>query len=145
MMGRDMRAMDPLELIFWAVMSLGVMVGFPTAYPSNVRMVKKKIKHGLMTERDEGGQGSPRAYEGHGEAQAPSAVGGHAGHGAGQQMGSDATAPQLAALAGVTSFLLISGMVLPGFSVNLRLSLRDVDASIMPPGMIKRSTFRAKP
>jgi FtsP/CotA-like multicopper oxidase with cupredoxin domain len=136
MMGRDMRAMDPLELIFWAVMSLGVMVGFATAYPFNVWMVKKKIKHGLMTERDEGGQGSPRDHEGHGAAQAPSAAGGHAGHGAGQQMGSDATTPQLAALAGVTSFLLISGMVLPGFSVNLRLSLRDVDASIMPPGMI---------
>lgn len=136
MMGRDMRAMDPLELIFWAVMSLGVMVGFATAYPFNVWMVKKKIKHGLMTERDEGGQGSPRGHEGHEEAQAPSAAGGHAGHRAGQQMGSDATTPQLAALAGVTSFLLISGMVLPGFSVNLRLSLRDVDASIMPPGMI---------
>jgi FtsP/CotA-like multicopper oxidase with cupredoxin domain len=136
MMGRDMRAMDPLELIFWAVMSLGVMVGFATAYPFNVWMVKKKIKHGLMTERDEGGQGGPRGHEGHGEARAPSAAGGHAGHGAGQQMTSDATTPQLAALAGVTSFLLISGMVLPGFSVNLRLSLRDVDASIMPPGMI---------
>ncbi|MFX8079176.1 hypothetical protein ABTK74_20535, partial [Acinetobacter baumannii] len=42
----------------------------------------------------------------------------------------------LVALAGVTGFLLISGMVIPGFSVNLSLSARDVDASIMPPGMI---------
>lgn len=53
MMGRDMRAMDPLELIFWGVMSLGVMVGFATAYPFNVWMVKKKIKHGLMTARSD--------------------------------------------------------------------------------------------
>lgn len=53
MMGRDMRAMDPLEFVFWGVMSLGVMVGFTTAYPFNVWMVKKKIKHGLMTERSE--------------------------------------------------------------------------------------------
>ena len=28
MMGRDMRAMDPREPLFWAVMSLGVIVGF---------------------------------------------------------------------------------------------------------------------
>jgi manganese oxidase len=34
------------------------------------------------------------------------------------------------------TFRLISGMVLQGFSVNLRLSARDVDASIMPSGMI---------
>ena len=27
MMGRDMRAMEPTELLFWGVMSLGVMVG----------------------------------------------------------------------------------------------------------------------
>ena len=53
MMGRDMRAMDPLEFVFWGVMSLGVMVGFTTAYPFNVWMVKKKVKHGLMTERPE--------------------------------------------------------------------------------------------
>ena len=34
MMGRDMRAMDPKELVFWGVMSLGVIVGFITANPS---------------------------------------------------------------------------------------------------------------
>ena len=51
-------------------------------------------------------------------------------------MGGDATTPQLAALAGVTGFLLISGMVVSGFSVNFGLSARDVDASIMPPGTI---------
>ena len=71
MMGRDMRAMDPLELIFWGVMSLGVMVGFATAYPFNVWMVKKKIKHGLMTERlpgsrfDLAGGGKPIARKAH--------------------------------------------------------------------------------
>jgi len=54
----------------------------------------------------------------------------------GHQMTSDATTPQLAALAGVTTFLLISGMVLPGFKVNLGLSVRDVGGAIMPPGMI---------
>jgi len=134
MMGRDMRAMDPLELVFWGVMSLGVMVGFATAYPFNVWMVKK-IKHGLMTERTGGkAAGASQSHQhGHGDT-------GH--HGGGMQRGSDhrmggeATVPQLVALAGVTSFLLVSGMVVPGFSVNLSLSARDVDGAIMPPGMI---------
>jgi hypothetical protein len=54
MMGRDMRAMDPTELLFWGVMSLGVMAGFALAYPVNVWMVAQKIKHGLMTERKPG-------------------------------------------------------------------------------------------
>ena len=71
MMGRDMRAMDPLELIFWGVMSLGVMVGFVTAFPFNVWMVEKRIKHGLMTERlpgsrfDLAGGGKPVAGKAH--------------------------------------------------------------------------------
>ena len=51
-------------------------------------------------------------------------------------MASDATTPHLAALAGVTGFLLIPGMVIPGFSVNLGLSARDGDGAVMPPGMI---------
>ena len=154
MMGRDMRAMDPLEFVFWGVMSLGVMVGFTTAYPFNVWMVKKKVKHGLMTERPEAagqqrdmsgmksetGQMSDEQMshmEGHGGQQKAKKSGDReASPGGGHQMGGDATTPQLAALAGVTSFLLISGMVIPGFSVNLGLSARDVDGSIMPPGMI---------
>lgn len=49
MMGRDMRAMEPTELLFWGVMSLGVIIGFATAYPVNVWMVSKSLKHGLMT------------------------------------------------------------------------------------------------
>ncbi len=48
MMGRDMRAMEPSEPLFWAVMSLGVTVGFFVAYPVNVWMVSKNLKHGLM-------------------------------------------------------------------------------------------------
>ena len=53
MMGRDMRAMEPTELVFWGVMSLGVIAGFTLAYPFNVWMVDRKLKHGLMTERAE--------------------------------------------------------------------------------------------
>src|SRR5919106_3625566 len=53
MMGRDMRAMDPAELLFWGVMSLGVVVGFAVAYPVNLWMVAHNMKHGLMTERQQ--------------------------------------------------------------------------------------------
>ena len=52
MMGRDMRAMWPGELLFWFVMSLGVIAGFVLAYPMNVWLVAKGMKHGLMTVRD---------------------------------------------------------------------------------------------
>jgi Sec-independent protein secretion pathway component TatC len=45
------RAMQPSEPLFWAVMSLGVTVGFTTAYPINVWMVARNMKHGLMTRR----------------------------------------------------------------------------------------------
>ena len=51
MMGRDMRAMQPDQPLFWMVMSLGVIAGFATAYPVNVWMVAKNLKHGLMTAR----------------------------------------------------------------------------------------------
>src|SRR5919109_2672436 len=51
MMGRDMRAMQPWEPLFWFVMSLGVIVGFAMAYLPNLWMVGKELKHGLMTVR----------------------------------------------------------------------------------------------
>src|SRR5467141_1051938 len=54
MMGRDMRAMEPTELLFWGVMSIGVIAGFATAYPWNVWLVAQALKHGLMTERPKG-------------------------------------------------------------------------------------------
>ena len=112
MMGRDMRAMDPKELLFWGVMSFGVIAGFAAAYPSNVWMVARRLKHGLMTERRAGtrfaaphppekqqasheqhGSGAP-AHQGsqHGQPVADSPT----GHG----MMSDATRPQVAAVAG---------------------------------------------
>ncbi|RTL41064.1 MAG: DUF4396 domain-containing protein [Burkholderiales bacterium] len=84
MMGRDMRAMEPTELLFWGVMSLGVIAGFVLAYPVNVWMVAQKIKHGLMTERRPGsrfdlgrktdahppaaGHGDHTAHGGHGKS-----------------------------------------------------------------------------
>ena len=58
MMGRDMRAMWPGEPLFWVVMSLGIIAGFAIAYPVNVWMVARGMKHGLMTDRGEQGRGA---------------------------------------------------------------------------------------
>ncbi len=49
MMGRDMRAMDPHQPLYWGVMSLAIGVGFVTAYPANWWLVSKRLKHGLMS------------------------------------------------------------------------------------------------
>jgi hypothetical protein len=51
MMGRDMRAMEPTQLVFWGAMSAAVLVGLVVAYPVNVWMVQKGLKHGMGTER----------------------------------------------------------------------------------------------
>jgi FtsP/CotA-like multicopper oxidase with cupredoxin domain len=118
MMGRDMRAMEPGELLFWGVMSFGVIAGFSLAFPANVWMVKRGLKHGLMTQRD-----APQHADHH---QPPHH---HA-------MRSDATSPQLAAVTIVSALGLMLGMVAPANWVNLRLSARDVGGAIMPPGMI---------
>jgi FtsP/CotA-like multicopper oxidase with cupredoxin domain len=133
MMGRDMRAMVPTELIFWGVMSLGVIVGFIIAYPANVWMVQRGLKHGLMTERPEpAGHAQQAGHEGrHGAA-------GHRAHGEkrGHEMASDVTVPQLAAVTGFTTLMLLAGLIVPSFYVNLGLSARDVGGAIMPRGMI---------
>jgi hypothetical protein len=51
MMGRDMRAMEPTELVFWGAMSAAATVGVLVAYPVNVWMVQKGLKHGMGTVR----------------------------------------------------------------------------------------------
>jgi FtsP/CotA-like multicopper oxidase with cupredoxin domain len=154
MMGRDMRAMEPTELLFWGVMSLGVIAGFILAYPSNVWMVASGLKHGLMTERRPGQQeGAPAGSMSHGHGQPTSEHPEHveAGHGRGHHpahaagdsqqasrhaVHSDATIPQIAALGGVSLLALIIGMLAPANWVNMSLSARDVGGAIMPRGMI---------
>ena len=123
MMSRDMRAMEPSQLLFWGVMSLGVTAGYALAYPSNVWMVATQLKHGLMTERRPGTRFAHHAA--------------HASHkGRRHYMQSDATRPQLAAVGGVSILALLIGMVAPANWVNLSLSARDVGGVIMPAGMI---------
>ncbi len=114
MMGRDMRAMVPTELLFWGVMSLGVIAGFTTAYPANVWMVARGLKHGLMTMRE-------HSHD-HKHSQA--------------QMESDATLPQIVSVLVASLVALLTGLIAPANWRNLRLSAHDVGGVIMPPGMI---------
>lgn len=51
MMSRDMRAMEPTQLVFWGAMSAAVAVGFVVAYPVNVWLVWAGLKHGMGTVR----------------------------------------------------------------------------------------------
>jgi len=80
MMGRDMRAMEPSQLVYWGTMSFGVIAGFFTAYPVNVWLVARGLKHGLMsTARGQAAHGGPG---GRGPDGARRSEGEHAPHGA---------------------------------------------------------------
>ena len=165
MMGRDMRAMDPTQLLFWGVMSLGIIAGYILAYPSNVWMVARSLKHGLMTERKPGTKFAAQAPKPNGKTPAADPHAGHdmaamksgddmkshagqpaagSGDGGGMSMKSDATKSQVVALGMVSLVALAAGMVAPANFVNMRLSTRDVGDSIMPPGMIMDRTTPAE-
>ncbi|MES2255564.1 MAG: DUF4396 domain-containing protein [Pseudomonadota bacterium] len=133
MMGRDMRAMEPGQLLFWGVMSLGVIAGYAIAYPSNVWMVAQRLKHGLMTDPNaKVGAAKTETRPAHHKKSEPM----HGGHGGGHSMSSMATRPQLFALGGVSVFALVLGIAGPANWLNLSLSARDVGGVIMPAGMI---------
>ncbi|HZB34791.1 MAG TPA: multicopper oxidase domain-containing protein, partial [Gaiellaceae bacterium] len=134
MMGRDMRAMEPTEPLFWAVMSLGVIIGFTTAYPVNVWMVARNMKHGLMTSRprDDRPERDPEDPPEHAHGSQPAAGHGSPGH----RMRWDVTRPQLSAVPLLTVLAALLGVILPAQKVNLALSADDVGGAIMPPGMV---------
>ena len=162
MMGRDMRAMWPGEPLFWMVMSLGIVAGFAVAYPVNVWMVARGMKHGLMTQRANPTPGigamagmahgmkmakssdasarppadGTRTQKGKSAAKHESHQMGGAPSGGGHGMQPDVTRPQLVAVTLFTLFMLIAGMTLPAAFFNLRLTAEEVRGAIMPPGMI---------
>jgi FtsP/CotA-like multicopper oxidase with cupredoxin domain len=128
MMGRDMRAMEPAELLFWGVMALGVIAGYSTAYPSNVWMVARQLKHGLMTVR------STPSHQVEQHEQHEQHEHGHEHHQ--MQMQTDATRPQIVSVVVASAVALMIGMIAPANWRNLRLSAHDVGGVIMPPGMV---------
>jgi hypothetical protein len=90
MMGQDMRAMDPRNLVYWGAVSASVIVGFIFALPVNVWLVKVGLKHGMGTERalGKGGQGADAERKslrspGSGRRAAQPRAAAHGGHGGG--------------------------------------------------------------
>lgn len=128
MMGRDMRAMWPGEMIFWAVMALGIGVGFAVAYPFNVWLVSKGLKHGLMTVR------SPK--KGSDEEDNKNSAMHNMPHMNDLPLASRPTRPQVTIMVVVTSIMLFSAYAYPFTKVNMRLSAHEVGDLIMPRGMI---------
>src|SRR3989442_4392880 len=63
MMGQDMRAMEPTELVYWGAMSASIIVGFAVAYPVNLWLVAAGLKHGMGTRRALGKVGHSPALE----------------------------------------------------------------------------------
>lgn len=49
LMNRDPSAMEPTGMRFWGVMSLATLVGAVAAYPVNVWLVARGLKHGMGT------------------------------------------------------------------------------------------------
>lgn len=82
MMGRDMRAMEPTQLVFWGAMSVAVGVGLLTCYPVNVWLVAKGLKHGMGTVRalGKGGHSLEAERVRLGGLKEPELAGAHAGH-----------------------------------------------------------------
>lgn len=88
MMGQDMRAMEPRNVLYWAAMSAAIVVGFAVAYPVNLWLVAVGLKHGMGTERalGKGGHGAEDEREAlrgrrHSRATEPRAAAHGAGHG----------------------------------------------------------------
>lgn len=145
MMGRDMRAMVPTELLFWGAMSIGVIAGFAMAYPWNIWLVVQSLKHGLMTERPPGSRFALPKSAPAKDTMPGMDHGTHGNRGEGmdethrEEMGRGGfgvTGTQLAAVCAVSMLTLVIGLIAPANWLNLRLSARDVGGAIMPRGMI---------
>jgi FtsP/CotA-like multicopper oxidase with cupredoxin domain len=153
MMGRDMRAMWPGEPLFWFVMSLAVTTGFLVAYPINVWLVTRGMKHGLMTVRAGAHTGAsaaaPMGHEMH-DMDGMQHAGGdehpgsseHAEH-AGRRVPL-VTRAQLVTVTACTLLALASGTYVPAIRTNFRLSAIRGGLPIMPPGMIMTPDSRAE-
>jgi hypothetical protein len=85
---------------FWAVLSLAVFAGLVLAYPVNVWLVDKKLKHGMGTVRALGDGGEPL----------PEGSGG-GGHEEMDMSKPEVTRPELVAIAALTILLLTAGVL----------------------------------
>ncbi len=97
---------DVGDVRFWGVLSLAVLTGLIVAYPVNVWLVAKQLKHGMGTVRALGEGGEPLAHQ-----PATSAQGGHE---AMEMKPVTVTTAEINAVATLTIVLLAAGVVLAG-------------------------------
>ena len=129
--------MEATSLRFWGVMSLATLVGGVVAYPVNVWLVTKGLKHGMGSVRALGAGGHSleaeamrmQAVSGEYCALAPAATTHEhiANHGKrseheGMAMTGGATGPQIAAVALLTLLALGAGVLIAGLSGGLTMS-----------------------
>ena len=124
LMTRDMRAMEPTSVRFWAIMSLATLTGAVIAYPVNVYLVAVGLKHGMGTVRalGEGGHavqaervaGSPVVqHEMRARTQRPAAGGADPSH-LGHQMPMPAADPAPTMSPPPSARAAHGGMAMPG-------------------------------
>ncbi len=115
-------ARDPSSPAFWGVMSLAVIVGGAVAYPINVWLVAKHMKHGMGTVRVFGHGGAPSgAPDGSTDGGTPgmdgmdgdamSGMAGMAGMGPGTAMASTATHQEVVGMTILSLVALAAGIV----------------------------------
>lgn len=63
LMSADMSAMEPTTLRFWGVMSAATLLGAALAYPVNLWLVARRLKHGMGTVRTLGKGGHSASAE----------------------------------------------------------------------------------
>ena len=136
--GRDMQAMEATSLRFWGIMSLATLVGGVIAYPVNVWLVTKGLKHGMGSVRALGAGGHSleaeatrmQAVSAERCALAAPATTMHeqmANHSKGSEhkgmaMTGGATGPQIAAVALLTLLALGAGVLIASLSGGLTMS-----------------------
>jgi Domain of unknown function (DUF4396) len=97
---------DVGDVRFWGVLSLAVLTGMIVAYPVNVWLVAKQLKHGMGTVRALGEGGEPVAHQPVASA--------HGGHEAMEMKPVTVTTAEINAVATLTIVLLAAGVVLAG-------------------------------
>ncbi|MEO8191401.1 MAG: DUF4396 domain-containing protein [Acidobacteriota bacterium] len=137
LMSRDMRAMDPGSVRFWAVMSAATLVGAVTAYPVNWWLVKNGLKHGMGTERVLG-KGGSKVVPMNGMRMSPvptkTASAGHGSVSSGRKIG----------VAAATVLALAGGVAIAGLfgDLTMRAGAPMSHQAAFPPGLPARGGLR---
>jgi hypothetical protein len=107
-------ASDPTTPRFWFVMSMGLLVGFVTAYPINWWLVANHLKHGMMTVRPASAVPGVPAHHVH--AFGPETQRAHSGTGAGptgkRSVESEAPRPPVPVMTALSLLALAAGAMI---------------------------------